>query len=865
MSKATLRQLYEQHEGKLSDKWSIYLTEYDRLFSEYRESQVRLLEIGIQNGGSLEIWSKYFSQARNIVGCDINQDCAKLIYNDLRIAVVVGDANSDESERAITSISPQFDLIIDDGSHVSGDIIRAFVRYFPRLVDGGLFIAEDLHCSYWKDFQGGLFNPVSSIAFFKRLADILSYEHWGVPAARKYILESFSKKYNFHIDEEVLSHIHSVEFINSLCVIRKNTPTSNVLGIRFISGNDEAVVSGHKYLHLTQAREVDECENQWSNCEQLPEDEFESNRAELSYLRLLPKKLVSFNKISIKRYNKITNLNQLMSERDDKIFVQNQSILERDYQISILNELVDGHRMEIDALRNSTSWLLTKPIRFIGYQIARLKKSKRNQLTVSEANFENPEVNADNSENMTPLERNFDTGQDAAFEALSGLQSDKEVGIFLRDQSKLIAFYLPQYHRVSENSRWWGPGFTEWTNVVKGKANFEGHYQPHLPRELGFYDLSNIDVIREQAEMAKLYGINGFCFYYYWFSGQRILETPIDIFFASDIEIDYCLCWANENWTRTWDGDAKSVLMHQKYEDADPLNFITSLIPYFNDSRYIRVEGKPMLVVYRAKDIPNTESVFALWRNEVIEAGFDGLHITVVDFYDISTPKEVGADALVEFPPHKFNGPQSKPDEIPSFTNKNFRGGVVDYAKMMAQSAARPHPDFNLYRGIIPSWDNTARRQDTSTIIHGASPDLFQEWLSYLRAYNREYFSDREDNFIFINAWNEWGEGCHLEPDQKWGLGYLEAVAKSTNFKKSDTNLTIARNNLLCHAVKSIAGIDINQKISQKTADKTLDRLTNIQPVGGFVQKIAFNLRGYPIIYGCGKSIYRLYSKVCGY
>jgi hypothetical protein len=836
MGKATLRQLYEQHEGMLSDKWAIYLTEYDRLFLDYRDSQVRMLEIGIQNGGSLDIWSKYFAQAQSIIGCDINQDCAKLVYSDSRIAVVVGDANSDESERAIASISPRFDLIIDDGSHVSGDNIRSFVRYFPRLVDGGLFVAEDLHCSYWAGFQGGLFDPYSSIAFFKRLADVISHEHWGVPTARKDILASFARKYKFDIDEELLSHIHSVEFINSLCVIRKNVPAKNVLGARFISGSDEVVVGGHKPLHLTQANAIDERSNHWSAREQLPEDEFEASAAELARLRPLPKQL--------------TSLNKSVSERDD--------------QIASLNQLVAGCGEAIQALRNSTSWRLTKPVRFVGRQIARWKRSPRRLLTAPEILRRGPEVNAADDGFKEPVEKSCVLQQDAAFEVLSGLHPDLSEDLYSSDQSKLIAFYLPQFHRIAENSEWWGPGFTEWTNVVKGKPNFDGHYQPHLPRELGFYDLSSTEVMREQAEMAKLYGINGFCFYYYWFSGRRILEAPIDNFLASDIEIDYCLCWANENWTRTWDGDTRSVLMHQKYEDSDPLEFITSLLPHFSDRRYIRVNGKPMLVVYRAKDIPNTESVFAVWRKAVVEAGFVGLHIAVVDFYDITTPMEVGADALVEFPPHKFNGPQCKTDEIPAFTNRDFRGGMVDYAKLMAQSAVRPHPDFNLYRGIIPSWDNTARRQDTSTIIHGANPELFREWLKYLRTYNREYFPSREDNFIFVNAWNEWGEGCHLEPDQKWGLGYLEAVAKSAYFKKIDATLEKARDNLLGHAVRSVTGIDRSQGLSKELIDKTLDRLTNTRPVSGFVQKIAFRLREYPFVYRCGRDLYRVYSKVRG-
>jgi Glycosyltransferase WbsX/Capsule polysaccharide biosynthesis protein len=399
-----------------------------------------------------------------------------------------------------------------------------------------------------------------------------------------------------------------------------------------------------------------------------------------------------------------------------------------------------------------------------------------------------------------------DTRDDSleAFEVLSGKEAGIGAVTLERDAARLIAFYLPQYHRVPENSEWWGPGFTEWTNVIKGKPNFEGHVQPHLPRELGFYDLSNVEVMREQAAMAKLYGVHAFCFYYYWFSGRRILEKPVEAFLNSDIDFNYCLCWANENWTRTWDGDTRSVLMEQKYAQSDPEEFIQSLLPYFADRRYIRVQDKPMLVVYRAKEIPNVKAVFAAWRSTVEAAGYPGLHINVVDFYDISHPGEVDADALTEFPPHKFNGVGSNPDLMPAISNPDFQGSVVDYAKVIQQSVGRSKPDFTLYRAAMPSWDNTARRQNTPTILYGSNPPLFREWLHYLRAYSREHGSIDKGGFIFVNAWNEWGEGCHLEPDQATGLGHLEAVAKSAWFDPA-MPLQAVRAHTLDAAVRCVA------------------------------------------------------------
>lgn len=260
----TLEQLYLQHDGKVSDKWSIYLAEYEHLFAPYRALELSLLEIGVQNGGSLEIWAKYFSSAKSLVGCDINEDCRLLVFDDPKISLILGDANTDDIEQEILTTASSFDLIIDDGSHKSGDIVMSFARYFKHLSDDGLYIAEDLHCSYWSDFSGGLFQPFSSIAFFKMLADIVNQQHWGIGRRRTDILLGFFAKYEVHIPEDVLSNVHSVEFINSLCVVRKKEPQKNVLGTRFIAGNTAVVWDGALQLHGTEQAEQDQRGNPWS-------------------------------------------------------------------------------------------------------------------------------------------------------------------------------------------------------------------------------------------------------------------------------------------------------------------------------------------------------------------------------------------------------------------------------------------------------------------------------------------------------------------------------------------------------------------------------------------------------------------------
>lgn len=236
----TLRYLYENHHGKVSDKWSIYLDEYQRLLHSFQDKPVCLLEIGVQNGGSLEIWNKYFPNARNIVGCDIDTKCAALSYSNSSIEIVIGDICSDATAQAVLTVcNGPIDIVIDDGSHTSEDIITTFFKIFGHLSDGGIYLAEDLHCSYWPGFQGGLHHPHSSISFFKRLIDITNFEHWEEDMTRcNYISELIPINSSY---EELLSTIHSVEFINSLCIIKKRPYKLNTLGPRVISGDDEAV------------------------------------------------------------------------------------------------------------------------------------------------------------------------------------------------------------------------------------------------------------------------------------------------------------------------------------------------------------------------------------------------------------------------------------------------------------------------------------------------------------------------------------------------------------------------------------------------------------------------------------------------
>jgi len=343
--------------------------------------------------------------------------------------------------------------------------------------------------------------------------------------------------------------------------------------------------------------------------------------------------------------------------------------------------------------------------------------------------------------------------------------------------AKIIAYYLTQFHPNPENDEWWGKGVTEWNNVCRAKPQFVGHAQPRLPGELGFYDLRIKENMLRQVELAKNYGVYGFSFYYYWFDGARLLERPLDLFLNNpDIDFPFSLCWANESWTRRFDGTCGEILMKQSDSVESYQAFIDSIISYMKDSRYIKVDGKPLLTIYRPSFIPACKEVLQTWRDKCRNAGLGEIHIVGVKEHTWDHDLlALGFDAQSEFHPGTVFKHCNDITHNIKFVQPKFEGLVLDYEDIVVNKKYFKYDYKTLYRAVMPMWDNTARRDNKGMIFQNSSPLLYKTWLEdvIVAGNNRD---DIEDNLIFINAWNEWGEGAYLEPDREYGYAFLQAT-----------------------------------------------------------------------------------------
>lgn len=361
------------------------------------------------------------------------------------------------------------------------------------------------------------------------------------------------------------------------------------------------------------------------------------------------------------------------------------------------------------------------------------------------------------------------------------------------NDARLLALYLPQFHPVPENDAWWGRGFTEWTNTAKAKPLYRGHVQPHVPADLGFYDLRVAETREAQADLARAYGIEGFVYYHYWFGGRRILERPFNEVVASGKpDFPFCVCWANQSWTGVWHGKPGETLLAQTYPGPeDHLAHFASLLPAFRDPRYIRVDDKPVFIVYRPMEIPEVANATALWRDAAAKAGLGDLFLIGFESGEHAgwMPQTYGFDGLVrsQLPARKtwptWDQPVDKIVHKLRQIGARVRGEgpslvygptVYDYDRMLDTIVGDPTPGLETYPCIVPNWDNTPRSGTNGLVLHGSTPELFGRQVA--KAMRITHHLPGERRFVFLKSWNEWAEGNHLEPDLEHGHRYLEVL-----------------------------------------------------------------------------------------
>ena len=503
-----------------------------------------------------------------------------------------------------------------------------------------------------------------------------------------------------------------------------------------------------------------------------------------------------WRKLMVERDGQIASLNQAVAECDGQIASLNQAVAERDGQIASL------HR-QIHEILSSKSWKLTKPLRHfrrvlseqnavswrsqastvvrsawraLPLSIQRKQRLKSALFTTAPFLFRHTGA----YQNWRSFRHSMVHDEQGRLEMESDQSAKQYVSLLdaapLEGKpARLICFYLPQFHAIPENDEWWGEGFTEWTNVQPARPQFVGHYQPHVPGELGYYNLLDPAVQRRQVELAKLYGIGGFCFYFYWFGGKRLLETPTERY-LNDVSLDlpFCLCWANENWSRRWDGQDSQILMAQQYSAEDDLAFIAYVTRYMRDPRYIRVGGRPLLLVYRPGLLPSAQETAVRWRQWCRDNDVGEIYLAYTQSFETVDPAAYGFDAAIEFPPNNSAPPSVTGGVTP--LGDDFDCTVYDWQAFVGRSKGYFQPGYKLFRGVCPSWDNTARRKNRGTVFVNNTPTLYQHWLENAIADTVKHHPRADERLIFVNAWNEWAEGTHLEPDARYGYAWLQAT-----------------------------------------------------------------------------------------
>lgn len=534
----------------------------------------------------------------------------------------------------------------------------------------------------------------------------------------------------------------------------------------------ETLVSGHKLKELAYREELS-----------VANATIESERRERVTLAGFNQELREESEKRVKiTAEYLAEIEQLQTKYDDAVATTLNLHAQNQHHLNLYH-----------AIRLSTFWKMTKPAR-AGIDLTKrilrntpiVKHAYRTLWSVRQFGLRatlQGQVLSPTEIILTDTLETTETSQTRAPIAPSNFQKNTDFTNY-NFPVKAIAMYLPQFHRIAENDEWWGNGFTEWTNTRKAQPVFEGHYQPRVPHsDFGYYSLDNAETLKKQALLAKQHGIHGFCFYHYWFSGKRLLETPLDILLDTpEIDLNFCVCWANENWTRRWDGQDNEVLIKQEYSAEDPRNFIVDLKKYLDDKRYIRIDGKPVIIIYNIAAIPDIVAVLSQWRETAREIGIGEILIWAVDDYvgdKAVTDSLDDIDASLAFPPRNLSELDPRPVYLEEQQSHLFDYDTVVSAlqrkikQQQVMPTNKPH-----YLMSMLNWDNSARKKLSFNAWTNFSFKKFYDWNKDIVDYTVKLFNESE-RFVFVNAWNEWAEGTYLEPDKKYGYTAINTLSRA--------------------------------------------------------------------------------------
>lgn len=510
------------------------------------------------------------------------------------------------------------------------------------------------------------------------------------------------------------------------------------------------------------------------------------------------------NETLAKSVEKLKHELQLLSRIKNELHLATQTVELQGAEIARLKEQAQQNQLaqehlagNLEAIYGSRSWAITKPIRAASNGLRRIRDLPSRLLGrvasdgagAAPASVEEiatvaprPADDGGRSAPATATTRFGAATADAAGDRQRDLVPESPVFVpriaaapLFRKPVRTVAFYLPQFHPIPENNEWWGEGFTEWSNVRPAEPTFVGHHQPRIPGELGYYDLRDISVQRRQIELAKLYGLEGFCFYFYWFGGKRLLETPVENWLNEPtLDFPFCLCWANENWSRRWDGLDQELLIGQHHSPDDDLAFIAEAARYLRDPRYIRISGKPVLIIYRPSLLPSMKETAERWRDWCRDNGVGEIYLAYVQSFENNDPRDYGLDAAIEFPPNN-SGPPNVTDRVVP-VQESFASTVYDWSVLAERSESYQPRNYMLFRSLCPGWDNTARRKRGGTVFVNNTAARYQRWFENAIDDTTANIADPSERLVFVNAWNEWAEGAYLEPDTANGYAYLQAT-----------------------------------------------------------------------------------------